>query len=440
MGNSEVVPNAYGSSEPMSDEQYALGKMNVKTAWSTMSRSGYRETYIAVIDTGCDVKHKEFKGIYLPNYCVNIRSGSNGNYKKLKDMVKPDADGHGTHVSGIIAANSNNSYGISGIANANGDNYCRLMAIKSDYRMYDEEDKKWKSYFYTSDLIKALQYSISHGADVVNFSLGGYDNYSSAFQTEINNAKNAGITVVAAKGNDSKDTTIFSKVENYDNLVKKHYPADYNNVISVSSTNSSNTLSTFSNYGNVDIAAPGSNILSTIPGNKFQYMSGTSMATPMVTATVGLVVAVNWSGVNAEEIIKYTAKNLNNTKKYGAGLVDTGWAVQRSKYLDLKDDSEKITSICITSAGNVKLKWTDRGAEEGYCISRSTSKNGTYSRIGYTTFNDDTVFIDKEVTKGKTYYYRVRGYMYNQHGSGLVDGKSVAYGQYSPIQSIKVIY
>ena len=89
-----------------------------------------------------------------------------------------------------------------------------------------------------------------------------------------------------------------------------------------------------------------------------------------------------------------------------------------------------------TSTGDVKINWIDKYYSEGYCISRATSMNGEYSRIG--TVEGKSYFIDKNVKKGKTYYYRVRGYMYYTKGSGTVNAKKVGYSKYSDVKKIRI--
>lgn len=414
--NYEVInTESYGVDDTYSGKQYHLSKIGAKTAWNTFSRSGYKETWVAVIDTGLYVANKDFNNAYLKKYSVDITNIINGNYQKLFDSKLPDPSGHGTHVAGIIGAKGDNAFATVGVGSGWINDCCKIMAIKALNN---------KGNFEYANLIKSVQYAIAHGAEVINMSWGE-NSYYSPLQEVIDNAYNAGITVVAAKGNNAKKEI--------------YYPADYNHVISVSATDENNKLARFSNYGNVDIAAPGNKIVSSAcsTSNTYVTMSGTSMATPMVSATVALVRGINYnlSVSQVEKLIYETATKIGSSTYFGAGLVNTGYAVQKAKYLGLRSESITLKSVTKTAVGKAKIQWSELYNAEGYCISRSTSANGTYSRIAVV---DDLSYVDKSVKKGKTYYYRVRGYMNYGHGSGTVNGNNAGYSTYSGIKSIKI--
>lgn len=406
---------SYGVNDTYSGKQYHLSNVGAQVAWDTYAKSGYKETWVAVIDTGLYVLNKDFSGTYLKNYSVDIRKNVNGNYEKLSNVTNPDPDGHGTHVAGIIAAKGDNDFATVGIGSGGINDCCKIMAIKAINK---------EGMFEDTDLIKAIQYAIEHGAEVINMSLGGIG-YNSQMQAAINNAYNAGVTVVAAKGNNSKN--------------EKFYPADYDHVISVSATTKNNTLAWFSNYGNVDIAAPGNEIVSSSRSirNTCEVMSGTSMAAPMVSAGVALIRGINYdlSVTQAENILYETVTHIGSSTYFGKGLINVGYAVQKAKYTGLRDENITLKSITKTSAKNVKINWSELYNAEGYCVSRSTSRNGTYSRIAVV---DDLSYVDRTAKKGKTYYYKVRGFMHYIHGSGTVNGKNAGYSTYSNVKSIKI--
>lgn len=431
-----ISPKSYGVDDSFSSNQYYLGNINAKTAWTTFSKSGYKESYVAVIDTGLYTSNKDFDGMFLKNYSISIRDKVNGAYEKITDLKKSKQDemGHGTHIAGIIAAKGNNKFSTVGVASGWINDCCKIMALKTDYRAKDK-DGVWQSYFSDENIIEAINYAIAHGADVINMSLGGYSSSTTgnpALQSAINNAYNAGVTVVAAKGNDNKDTT---KSGNY------FFPADYKNVISVSATNSNNKKASFSNYGNVDIAAPGVGIYSsaTSTDNTYANYSGTSMATPIVSATVALIKSINYDLTNkqVEDVLLSTTKNIGDSTYFGKGLVDTGYAVQKAKYLGLKEQTLNLKSVSMTSSGNAKIKWSDLYYAEGYCIYRSNSKDGKFTKIKNLT-DDYDYYIDKDVEKNKTYYYKVRGYMMYDHGPGTVSGKPAGHSKYSVVKSVKI--
>jgi subtilisin family serine protease/subtilisin-like proprotein convertase family protein len=180
-----------------------------------------------------------------------------------------DDEGHGTHVSGIIGAVGNNGVGVAGI-----DWNVRLMPLK----FLDSQ-----GHGTISQYIQALNFAVAHGAKIVNNSWTGADP-SQALSAAIANARAHGVIFVAAAGNDGSN-----------NDLAPVYPANYStsldNVVSVAATDNSGRLASFSNYGarSVTLAAPGLNILSTARGGGYIQMSGTSMATPEVSAVLALV-------------------------------------------------------------------------------------------------------------------------------------------------------
>ncbi|HEU5120309.1 MAG TPA: S8 family serine peptidase [Candidatus Nitrosocosmicus sp.] len=220
---------------------------------------------IAILDTGIDTSHSDLN-VYHQKTFVSGTSTAN------------DDGGHGSHVAGIAAA-KDNSIGVVGIAPG-----AKLWAIKV-------LDKNGSGALST--VIKGIDYirGYSSQIEVANLSLG-CECKSTAFDTAINNAVNAGITFVVAAGNSGKDASAFS-------------PANNPNVIAVSAMGDSDgkcggtggstgygqddSLASFSNYGQVvDMAAPGTKIYSTYKGNSYATMSGTSMASPHVAGAAAL--------------------------------------------------------------------------------------------------------------------------------------------------------
>jgi len=204
------------------------------------------------------------------------------------DFVNNDGDpfddnGHGTHVSGTIAAEGNNGIGITGV---NWD--AQIMGIKF------LDAGGFGSYF---DAIQAVEYSTMMGVSVTNNSWRGYG-FSQGLYDAIAAAGEQGQLFVAAAGNESNDN---------DNPDFRAYPAsfDLDNIIAVAATDDNDQLAWFSNFGttSVDLGAPGVDILSTIPGNNYAFFSGTSMATPHVVGVAGLLLAED-PGLSAEEVKK----------------------------------------------------------------------------------------------------------------------------------------
>lgn len=219
-------------------------------------------------------------------------------------------------MAGIIAAKVNNSIGVAGVAGITdcvNDKLmsCRVMAIK-----ITQEDNSYT----LSGLVKAIKYATDKGAEVINLSLGGGP-YDSSLKEAIDDAYKAGVTVVAAAGND--------------NMIYPYYPSDLDHVISVISTDINREKSPTSNYDGKDISAPGVDILSTIPGNQYKNMSGTSMATPFVAGVVALMKKADYSlkPDDMDAIIKDTAYDVGTPgydPKTAYGVVDPYHAVQRA--------------------------------------------------------------------------------------------------------------
>ena len=179
-----------------------------------------------------------------------------------------DGHGHGTHCAGVIGADHNGD----GIAGLMGD--VQLVGIKflTDSGSGD-----------TINAIKSIDYATQVGVHIMSNSWGG-GGFSQALKESIERARDAGILFVAAAGN-----------SNSDNDKRPMYPATYDveNIISVGAMDGKGNKSSFSSYGEttVHVFAPGSNILSTVPGDAYRKMSGTSMATPYASAALGMLLA-----------------------------------------------------------------------------------------------------------------------------------------------------
>jgi subtilisin family serine protease len=212
---------------------------------------------VAVIDTGVDATHPDLAGQVLPEYDVINRTTL---------ATATDPNGHGTHVAGTIAADAGNGIGISGIAPD-----AKILPI----RVLGANGSG-----YMSDAATGITYAADHGATVINMSLGSASKVT-AVTNAIAYARSKGVTVVAAAGNDRQSGSPTS------------YPGADQGVIAVAATDSNDVVASYSNAGSyVDVAAPGSNILSTT-GGTYQSWNGTSMASPHVAAIAALLEAYN---------------------------------------------------------------------------------------------------------------------------------------------------
>lgn len=250
--------------------------IGAEQAWAIAT--GTTNVIVAVIDTGIDYTHPDLAA----NMWVNegeipgngIDDDGNGFVDDVHgyDFAYNDSDpmdvrGHGTHCAGTIGAVGDNGVGVAGV------NWrVRLMAAKF---LNDSGSG------YTSDAVDALEYAVANGAHISNNSWSG-GGYSSTLKAAIEAAGAAGHLFVAAAGNSGSN-----------NDVDPHYPSSYDceNILAVASSDHNDNRSGFSCYGltSVDIAAPGSSILSTVPGNGYGLKSGTSMATPHAAGVAALL-------------------------------------------------------------------------------------------------------------------------------------------------------
>jgi subtilisin family serine protease len=250
---------------------------------------------VAVIDTGIDYNHPELDANYV------------GGYDYVNNDGNPmDDQGHGTMVSGVIAAEDNGS-GVVGVAPQ-----ARLYGVK----VLDASGSGWES-----DVIAGVDWARTNGMQVVNMSLGS-SSASYSFQTAIANAQNAGLVLVAAAGNAGNCYGTGDNVS---------YPGRFSQVIAVAATDSSDIRACFSSTGPaVDIAAPGVSTLTTYRGGGYRSASGTSLASPHVAGTAALVIASGVSGNTAvRDRLLTTADDLGANGRdnlYGYGLVDADGA------------------------------------------------------------------------------------------------------------------
>lgn len=279
--------------------QYHIDLIKAKEAWSLVESKG-NTTKVSVIDTGVDVKHEDLQKNLVSNSSYTQTVGG------IKKQVVYDSDHHGTHVTGIIGATYGNGIGVSGVASGNNNNLAKIMVVGTSF---DGEN------MYTSDIIDAINYSKDNGAKVINMSLGGTGR-DRAMEAAIRDAYDNGIVLVAASGNDESNE--FSS------------PSDFKEVISVNASNKYNKPVYWSDYGiSKDISAPGYNILSTTPGNTYELLSGTSMASPIVAGVVALMLDANPSLTPAEvyNILCASTGQSDFDEMLGYGIVNAKEAV-----------------------------------------------------------------------------------------------------------------
>ncbi|MFB2879592.1 S8 family serine peptidase [Aerosakkonemataceae cyanobacterium BLCC-F46] len=305
-------------------------------AWDLTTGS---DVLVGVIDTGVDYNHPDL----VDNIWTNpgeiagdgIDNDGNGFVDDIHgyDFVNNDGDpfdddGHGTHVAGTIAASGNNGTGVSGVNWS-----AKIMGLK----FLDATGSGT-----TFGAIQAVEYSTMMGVQLTNNSWGG-GGYSQALYDAIAAAGVAGQLFIAAAGNDSND-----------NDANPHYPSSYDldNIIAVASTDHNDQLSGFSNFGqtSVDLAAPGSAIYSTTPGNTYSTYSGTSMATPHVSGVASLL----WSQFPGMSATQVKNRILNSVDPIAAldGKTFTGGRLNAFRAI-----------AEVNTGGITGTKWNDQDAD-----------------------------------------------------------------------------
>ncbi len=282
--------------------QTDLPPIGLPAAW--LRTTGSPAVVVAVLDTGIDASHTEFSGRVVPGY-----DALTGQADSATDFGPTnDNEGHGTHVSGTIAAAANNGAGIAGIAPN-----VSIMPVKV-------LDAQGEGDF--AGMVTGMNWAIAHGARIITMSLGGALEPAevASLQRTFDAAYAADVVVVAASGNDA--------------AAVDEYPCNFIHVICVgSTTNDGSAVSTFSTRtAALALVAPGEHIASAIPGNDYAYGTGTSMATPHVTGAVALMRSLD-PQISVDQVIadlSQTARPLvagGRNPDSGFGLLQVGAAI-----------------------------------------------------------------------------------------------------------------
>lgn len=338
--------------DPAFTNQWYLPKIEAPQAWDLVV--GSSNIVVAIIDTGVELRHTDITAALwqnsgeisgngidddhngyiddvvgwdfvdlgndaeLADILAQVGSDPQEDYT-LQDDTPEDVCGHGTHVAGIVAG-SQNSVGISGVAAG-----VRLMVLKAAFRTASD------AYFTSETIINAIAYARKNGARIINMSFGDVVDDPLIHQ-ELQSAYRQGIFLVAAAGNAATEAP--------------NYPAAIPFVFSVGATNSSDQRTSFSSYGAwVDLAAPGESILSAVSNtnnipvskltskildNKLAYLSGTSMASPMIAGVAALLltVAPSLSPDSLDYFLKQSADRLDPGSGLGWGRLNAYRAIQ----------------------------------------------------------------------------------------------------------------
>lgn len=268
-----------GQKDSQGTDGVAGADISAAKAWKITK--GSKDIVVAVIDTGVDYTHEKLKDNIFANKAEcekendGIDNDGNGfvddcrgwNFAMTSSNNPMDDNDHGTHVSGTIGAK--------------GDDGKTIVGVNWNVSVLPVKFLTGEGSGTLEDAVKSIQYATIMKVNIMSNSWGG-GGFTQSMYDAIVEAKNKGILFVAAAGNDA---------ENADSA--PHYPAGYDveNVLAVAASTNRDTLASFSTYGkrSVHIAAPGHNILSSIPGNKYDTFSGTSMATPHVSGAAALL-------------------------------------------------------------------------------------------------------------------------------------------------------
>lgn len=303
--------------------------IHIEPAWEVYTQAAYRRPVtVALIDTGVDVGHPELQdaiwinGDEIPGDGIdNDRNGFvddvNGwNFYTNRPQVFDGADDdHGTHAAGTIAGKWDGR-GITGIADSS---YVKIMVLKA---LGSERGRG------SSTAVKdAIRYAEQNGADICNLSMGATE-YDEELETLIRDSR---MLFVVSAGNGGEAG------QGYDIDRTPAYPASYpsENIITVANLLFDGSLAANSNFGaaSVDIAAPGSLILSTLPNHGFGFMSGTSMAAPMVTGTAALIYSCrpDLSLLDVRRVILDSARKIDglNGRVATGGILDAYAAIMQ---------------------------------------------------------------------------------------------------------------
>ena len=441
------------SNDSSIDKQWYLSRINIFNAWKFSF--GDENIKIGVLDSGLDWAHKDiglgrdsYQNVYLnPNedlwkdnnnpstgdYIDNDRNGFIDDLKGWNFITQSNdvrtTNSHGTQVSGIISAKTNNAEGIAGIVGGNKKKGVQVIPVCVG--IFAPE---------SSILDDAIIYAVNSGVRIIQLSLSVLK--TDAIEKAIDYAKQKNVLIICASGNDSSN-----------NL---SYPSSNEYVIAVGGIDRNNRRAPFSNYGNnLSVVAPGIDIFSTGLNNTYLSSDGTSFAAPQVSGVVALILSVNpdLTAKQVADIIEQTAQkvggyNYQNTytrpngtwnNEMGYGLVDAYKALQKATIAGpdefcLRTDAtfELIAPI----PNDATIKWEDpeyrleivSGQGTKSCVFRGTYWDGNRTIKAVVTYKDGTVkSFEKEVYvryqgNWANAQYTIKNHPQSPYGTPCCDG------------------
>lgn len=297
-----ALPGQAFAADPLRAQQWNLDIVEADAAHPIATGQG---AVVAVIDSGVNLSHSDLAGRLLPG-----RDFVDG------DTTPQDGDGHGTHIAGIVAANTGNGEGVESVAPS-----AQILPL----RVLDDNGEG-----FTDDVVQAIDYAVAHGADVINLSLSSTvpvlgDVLDSTFAQAIDRALDAGVIVVAVAGNNA--------------LPVCENPSAQGRLLCVGAVDRRRQRSTYSSFGlGLGLVAPGGsgapvsgeNVLSTYTSPLYEEVAGTSQASPHVAGVAALLVSKGIHGQAAVRRILATASDVGQPGPdpvYGAGIVNARRAV-----------------------------------------------------------------------------------------------------------------
>jgi thermitase len=368
-----IYQSVFTPNDPGRSQQWAWDVIQAYQAWDTTQ--GSSTVVIAIVDTGIQRNH--------PDLDAKITAG----YDYVQnDSAPDDGNGHGTHVAGTSAAETNNSTGGAGTCPN-----CRLMPV----RVLDNNGSGTMV-----NVANGINYAANNGAKVINLSLGGPG--ATSLQDAVNNAWNRGSFLACAAGNSNTSST------------SSAYPAAYSNCFAIASTTSSDARSSFSNYGSwVEVAAPGSSIYSTWINSSYNTINGTSMATPHVAGLAGLLASQGLTNSSIWTRICNTSDRISGTGTYWtcgrinarrAVTNDGGTPTPTATATPPPSGTERIVN---GGFENGTSPWVQSSANGYQLIDPTRPRTGSYSAwlCGYNNCNDQIYQTVTVPTNGTLTYW-----------------------------------